>query len=83
MSTQTRIPPAVGVHLDAAQAEVLSARKALEAAQASLTGMVRVYLAAAGVPLDGVPLRVDRDPEGWFYAVGDAAAVPAASKAAS
>jgi hypothetical protein len=63
---QTRIPPAVGVVLDAAHADVLAAERALQVARVHLEQLVRVHLASTGV--DAAGCRVDRDAEGWFHA---------------
>ena len=65
-ASATRIPPAVGMLLDAAQADVASAERALALCRAHLEQLVRVHLASVGVEAAGV--RVDRDALGWFHA---------------
>lgn len=65
-----RVPPAVGVLLDAAHADVLAAERALALARLHLERLVRVHLAGAGVDADAV--RVDRDAAGWFLAPREA-----------
>ena len=62
----TRIPPPVGLLLDAAHADVLAAERALALCRAHLEQLVRVHLASVGV--DPMGRRVDRDAEGWFHA---------------